>query len=142
MIRLLLIFFLFLLYGNFSSNLNNIVLLSLINIAFYSILKNKNLKFYDYSIFIFNSFLIEVIFDVPLFFTSVILIIPILFMNYIINNFSFHRVIKVFIIFFSSLITLVLLNNKILLNFNFFDYVLLLLIMVSIFVGLVNYGRQ
>ena len=142
MIRLLLIFFLFLLYGNFSSNLNNIVLLSLINIAFYSILKNKNLKFYDYSIFIFNSFLIEVILDVPLFFTSVILIIPTLFMNYIINNFSFHRVIKVFIIFFSSLITLVLLNNKILLNFNFFDYVLLLLIMVSIFVGLVNYGRQ
>jgi len=142
MIRLLLIFFLFLLYGNFSSNLNNIVLLSLINIAFYSILKNKNLKFYDYSIFIFNSFLIEVILDVPLFFTSVILIIPILFMNYIINNFSFHRVIKVLIIFFSSLITLVLLNNKILFNFNFFDYVLLLLIMVSIFVGLVNYGRQ
>ena len=142
MIRLLLIFFLFLLYGNFSSNLNNIVLLSLINIAFYSILKNKNLKFYDYSIFIFNSFLIEVILDMPLFFTSVILIIPILFMNYIINNFSFHRVIKVLIIFFSSLITLVLLNNKILFNFNFFDYVLLLLIMVSIFVGLVNYGRQ
>ena len=142
MIRLLLIFFLFILYGNFSSNLNNIVLLSLINIAFYSILKNKNLKFYDYSIFIFNSFLIEVILDVPLFFTSVILIIPILFMNYIINNFSFHRVIKVLIIFFSSLITLVLLNNKILFNFNFFDYVLLLLIMVSIFVGLVNYGRQ
>ena len=35
-----------------------------------------------------------------------------------------------------------LFNNKILLNFNFFDYVLLLLIMVSIFVGLVNYGRQ
>ena len=27
-------------------------------------------------------------------------------------------------------------------TFNFFDYVLLLLIMVSIFVGLVNYGRQ
>ena len=142
MIRLLLIFFLFLLYGNFSSNLNNIVLLSLINIAFYSIFKNKNLKFYDYSIFIFNSFLIEVILDVPLFFTSVILIIPILFMNYIINNFSFHSVIKVFIIFFSSLITLVLFNYKILFNFNFFDYVLLLLIMVSIFVGLVNYGRQ
>lgn len=142
MIRLLIIFFLFILYGNFSSNLNNIVLLSLINIAFYSILKNKNLKFYDYSIFIFNSFLIEVILDIPLFFTSVILIIPILFMNYIINNFSFHRVIKVLIIFFSSLITLVLFNNKILFNFNFFDYVLLLLIMVSIFVGLVNYGRQ
>ena len=142
MIRLLIIFFLFILYGNFSSNLNNIVLLSLINIAFYSILKNKNLNLYDYLIFIFNSFLIEVILDMPLFFTSVILIIPILFMNYIINNFSFHRVIKVLIIFFSSLITLVLLNNKILFNFNFFDYVLLLLIMVSIFVGLVNYGRQ
>jgi len=142
MIRLLIIFFLFILYGNFSSNLNNIVLLSLINIAFYSILRNKNLNFYDYFIFIFNSFLIEVILDMPLFFTSVILIIPILFMNYIINNFSFHRVIKVLIIFFSSLITLVLLNNKILFNFNFFDYVLLLLIMVSIFVGLVNYGRQ
>lgn len=142
MIRLLIIFFLFILYGNFSSNLNNIVLLSLINIAFYSILRNKNLNFNDYLIFIFNSFLIEVILDMPLFFTSVILIIPILFMNYIINNFSFHRVIKVLIIFFSSLITLVLLNNKILFNFNFFDYVLLLLIMVSIFVGLVNYGRQ
>ena len=142
MIRLLIIFFLFILYGNFSSNLNNIVLLSLINIAFYSILRNKNLNFNDFLIFIFNSFLIEVILDMPLFFTSVILIIPILFMNYIINNFSFHRVIKVLIIFFSSLITLVLLNNKILFNFNFFDYVLLLLIMVSIFVGLVNYGRQ
>ena len=141
MIRLLIIFILFISYGNFSSNINNIVLLSLINIAFYSVLKNKNINFYDYLLFIFTTFMIEVLLDAPLFFSSVILIIPIIIINYIINNFSFHRVIKVFMIFIFSLIILFFLNNKILFNFNFFDYALLVLIMASTFIGLVNNGR-
>ena len=141
MIRFLLVFILFLLYGNFSSNLNNIALLSLINIAFYSVLKDKNLNFFDYLLFIFTTFLIEVLLDTPLFFTSVVLIIPIVFISYIINNFSIHKFIKVFIIFIFSLIVLVFLNYTILFNFNFIDYVLLLLIMASTFVGFVNNGR-
>ena len=141
MIRLLIIFILFISYGNFSSNLNNIALLSLINIAFYSVFKNKNINFYDYLLFIFTTFMIEVLLDAPLFFSSVILIIPIIFISYIINNFSFHRAIKVFMIFIFSLITLFFLNNQILFNFNFFDYALLVLIMASTFIGLVKNGR-
>ena len=141
MIRLLIIFILFILYGNFSPNLNNIALLSLINIALYSVLKNKNLNFNDYLLFIFTTLMIEVLLDAPLFFSSVILIIPIIIISYIINNFSFHRVIKVFMIFIFSLIILFFLNNKILFNFNFFDYALLVLIMASTFIGLVNNGR-
>ena len=41
MIRLLVILFLFIVYGNFNFVLNDIVLLSLINVAFFTTLKEK-----------------------------------------------------------------------------------------------------
>ena len=44
MIRLIFVMILFLIYGNFSFVINDIVVLSLINIAFYTVLKEKNIK--------------------------------------------------------------------------------------------------
>ena len=43
MIRLIFVTLLFLIYGNFSFVINDIVILSLINIAFYTVLKEKNI---------------------------------------------------------------------------------------------------
>ena len=46
MIRLIFVTILFLIYGNFSFVINDIVVLSLINIAFYTVLKEKNINDY------------------------------------------------------------------------------------------------
>ena len=44
MIRLFFVIVLFLIYGNFNFVLNDIVVFSLINIAFFTVLKEKNIK--------------------------------------------------------------------------------------------------
>ena len=51
MIRLIFVALLFLIYGNFSLVINDIVVFSLINIAFYTVLKEKNIKTIDVFIF-------------------------------------------------------------------------------------------
>ena len=53
MIRLIFVTILFLIYGNFSFVINDIVVFSLINIAFYTVLKEKNIKIFDVFIFVF-----------------------------------------------------------------------------------------
>ena len=110
MIRLILIFFLFISFGNFSSSVNNLILLSLINIALFSLLKDKNLDFKDYLIFILSTFVIEILINVPLFISSVVLIIPIILFGFVINNLSMHKIFNSLIIYIISIITLILLN--------------------------------
>ena len=122
MIRLLLIFFLFISFGNFFSPVNNLILLSLINIAFFSLLKDKNLDFKDYLIFILSTFVIEILINVPLFISSVVLIIPIILFGFVINNLSMHKIFNSLIIYIISIITLILLNTQILDNFILSEY--------------------
>ena len=76
MIRILINIFLFILLRNFNYLIDNLLIFSLINIAFYSFLKKKKIDFFDFIIFILSTYLVEVLLDCPLFhFSSVILII-------------------------------------------------------------------
>ena len=142
MIRLILIFFLFISFGNFSSSVNNLILLSLINIAFFSLLKDKNLDFKDYLIFILSTFVIEILINVPLFISSVVLIIPIILFGFVINNLSMHKIFNSLIIYIISIITLILLNTQILENFILSEYLQSLLILIFTYFGYVNYGKK
>jgi len=141
-IRLILIFFLFISFGNFSSPVNNLILLSLINIAFFSLLKDKNLDFKDYLIFILSTFVIEILINVPLFISSVVLIIPIILFGFVINNLSMHKIFNSLIIYIMSIITLILLNTQILDNFILSEYLPSLLILIFTYFGYVNYGKK
>ena len=142
MIRLILIFFLFISFGNFSGSVNNLILLSLINIAFFSLLKDKNLDFKDYLIFILSTFVIEILINVPLFISSVVLIIPIILFGFVINNLSMHKIFNSLIIYIISIITLILLNTQILDNFILSEYLSSLLILIFTYFGYVNYGKK
>ena len=142
MIRLILIFFLFISFGNFSSTVNNLILLSLINIAFFSLLKDKNLDFKDYLIFILSTFVIEILINVPLFISSVVLIIPIILFGFVINNLSMHKIFNSLIIYIISIITLILLNTQILDNYILSEYLPSLLILIFTYFGYVNYGKK
>lgn len=142
MIRLILIFFLFISFGNFFSPVNNLILLSLINIAFFSLLKDKNLNFKDYLIFILSTFVIEILINVPLFISSVVLTIPIILFGFLINNLSMHKIFNSLIIYIMSIITLILLNTQILDNFVLSEYLLSLLILIFTYFGYVNYGKK
>jgi len=142
MTRLVLIFFLFISYGNFSYSINNLVLLTLINIAFFSLLRDKNLNYKDYLIFISCTFFIEILINIPLFISSVVLIIPIILFNYVLNNLSMHKIFNCLIIYILSIITLTLLNTQIITNFLLPDYLLSSLILIFTYAGLTNYGKK
>ena len=83
MIRLFSVLILFLIYGNFSFVINDIVVFSLINIAFYTVLKEKNIKIIDVFIFILSTFVVEVFVGLPILIGIVILFIPLLLLNYL-----------------------------------------------------------
>jgi len=142
MIRIIFIFFLFISYGNFANSINHLILLSLINIAFFSLLKDKNLHIKDYLIFILSTFFIEILINIPLFISSVILIIPIILFSYILNNLSMHKIFNSLIIYISSLITLILLNHQMINDFILTDYLFSLIILIITYIGYLNYGKK
>ena len=123
MIRILLVIILFLTYGNFNIVINDIVIFSLINIAFYTALKEKNIKTIDIFIFILSTFVIEVFVGLPILIGIVVLFIPLLFLNYFINNYNFGLLIKSLIIFLLSFITFYIFDQTImfrLINLQYF----------------------
>ena len=73
MIRLISVAILFLIYGNFSFVINDIVVFSLINIAFFTVLKEKNIKIIDVFIFILSTFVVEVFVGLPILIGIVVL---------------------------------------------------------------------
>ena len=98
MIRLIFVAILFLIYGNFSFVINDIVIFSLINIAFYTALKEKNIKIIDIFIFILSTFVVEVFVGLPILIGIVVLFMPLLLLNYLINNYNFALFIKLSLI--------------------------------------------
>ena len=88
MIRFFFVIILFLIYGNFNFVINDIVLFSLINIAFFTVLKEKNIKIIDIFIFILSTFVVEVFVGLPILIGIVVLFIPLLILNYFINNYN------------------------------------------------------
>ena len=142
MIRLIFVTILFLIYGNFSFVINDIVVFSLINIAFYTILKEKNIKIIDVFIFILSSFVVEVFVGLPILISIVVLFIPLLLLNYFINNYNFALFIKSSIIFLLSFIAFCIFDQTLVFRLLNLQYFISLFILILIFLGLSKYGKE
>ena len=142
MIRLIFVTILFLIYGNFSFVINDIVILSLINIAFYTVLKEKNIKIIDVLIFILSTFVVEVFVGLPILISIVVLFIPLLLLNYFINNYNFALFIKSSIIFLLSLVTFCIFDQTLVFRLLNLQYFISIFILILIFLGLSKYGKE
>ena len=142
MIRIFTIVILFILYGNLNAELNDMVILSLINIAFFTILKEKKIKYIDISIFILSTLLIEVFVSLPILIGFVFLFIPLILINYLINNYNLSIILKSVIIFLLSLITFYILDQNILFRLLNFQYLISIFIIISLFLGFWKYGKK
>ncbi len=142
MIRLFFVIVLFLIYGNFNFVINDIVVFSLINIAFFTVLKEKNIKIIDIFIFILSTFVVEVFVGLPILIGIVVLFLPLLLLNYFINNYNFSTFIKSLIVFLLSFITFFLFDQTIVFRLLNLQYFLCILILIFIFLGLSNYGKE
>ena len=142
MIRLFFVIILFLIYGNFNFVINDIVVFSLINIAFFTVLKEKNIKIIDIFIFILSTFVVEVFVGLPILIGIVVLFIPLLILNYFINNYNFSTLIKSLIVFLLSFIAFFLFDQTIVFRLLNLQYFLCILILTFIFLGLSNYGKE
>ena len=142
MIRLIFVTILFLIYGNFSFIINDIVLFSLINIAFYTVLKEKNIKIIDVFIFILSTFVVEVFVGLPILIGIVVLFIPLLLLNYFINNYNFALLIRSSIIFLLSFIAFSIFDQTLVYRVLNLQYFMSIFILILIFLGLSKYGKE
>ena len=142
MIRLFFLIILFLLYGNFNIVINDIVVFSLISIAFYTFLKEKNIKAIDVFIFILSTFVIEIFVGLPILIGIVVLFIPLLLLNYFINNYNFSLYIKSSIIFILSFVTFCIFDQTIVFRLHNLQYFISIFILILIFLGLSKYGKE
>ena len=142
MIRVLIVFFLFIIYGNINLVVNDLVILSLINIAFYTTLKQKKIGNNDIFILILSFFIIENFVGLPIFMLSVILFIPLILINYFINNLNLSLIIKSLIIFLLSFINLLLIDQTIIFRLLTFQYLTIIFIFTAIYLGLLKYGKE
>ena len=142
MIRLIFVTILFLIFGNFSFVINDIVVLSLINIAFYTVLKEKNIKIIDVIIFVLSTFVVEVFVGLPILIGIVVLFIPLLLLNYFINNYNFALFIKSSIIFLISFIAFCIFDQTLVFRLLNLQYFISIYILILIFVGLSKYGKE
>ena len=142
MIRLIFVTILFLIYGNFSFVINDIAIFSLINIAFYTALKEKNIKIIDVFIFILSTFVVEVFVGLPILIGIVVLFIPLLLLNYFINNYNFALFIKSSIIFLMSFVTFCIFDQTLVFRLLNLQYFISIFILILIFLGLSKYGKE
>ena len=142
MIRLIFVTILFLIYGNFSFVINDIVVFSLINIAFYTVLKEKNIKIIDALIFMLSTFVVEVFVGLPILIGIVVLFIPLLLLNYFINNYNFALFIKSSIIFLMSFVTFCIFDQTLVFRLLNLQYFISIFILILIFLGLSKYGKE
>ena len=142
MIRIITLLFLFLVYGNFNLIINDIVIFSLINIAYFTVLKKKNVNVLDVFIFILSTFIIEVFIGLPILIGIVVLLFPLLLLNYLINNYNFSFYIKSLIIFLLSFGTLCLFDQTIIFRILNIQYLISIIILTFIFLGFSKYGKE
>ena len=142
MIRIFLILVCFLTYGNFSYKFDNLIIFSLINIAFYSFLKEKKISFNDYIIFISSTFIIELFLGLPLLISVVALSFPLLAISYFINNFSIHFSFVSIFLFIISLDTFYFLYPEIFIIMRLEDYTYCLLVLICLNIGLRLDGKK
>ena len=142
MIRIFFVIILFLVYGNFNFVINDIVLFSLINIAFFAVLKERNIKINDIFIFTLSTFVVEVFVGLPILICIVVMLIPLLLLNYLINNYNLSIYIKSLIIFVLSFIAFFSFDQTIIFRLLNLQYFMSILILTFIFLGLSNYGKE
>ena len=142
MIRIITLLFLFLVYGNFNLIINDMVIFSLINIAYFTVLKKKNVSLLDIFIFILSTFIIEVFIGLPILIGIVVLLFPLLLLNYLINNYNFSFYIKSLIIFLISFTTLYIFDQTIIFRILNTQYLISIIILTFIFLGFSRYGKE
>tara|TARA_Y100001958_G_C20905516_1_gene325839 strand:+ start:254 stop:646 length:393 start_codon:yes stop_codon:yes gene_type:complete len=129
-------------YGNFNIAINDIVVFSLINIAFYSILKERKFKNMDIFLFILCSIVIEIFVGFPFLLGFVTLFIPLVLISYFINNLNLALILKSLIIFLLSFILICFIEQTIFLRLLNFQYLISILILIIINFGLYKYGKE
>ena len=142
MIRIFFILACYLTYGNFSYAFDNLIIFSLINIAFYSFLKEKKISFNDFVIFISSTFIIELFLGLPLFISVVALSLPLLAIGYFINNFSIHFSFVSIFLFILSLVTIYFLYPEIFIIMSLEDYIYFFLVLIFLNIGLGLDGKK
>ena len=142
MIRLFLILVCYLTYGNFSYAFDNLIIFSLINIAFYSFLKEKKINFNDFIIFITSTYIIELFLGLPLFISVVTLSLPLIAISYFINNFSIHFSFISIFLYILSLVTFYFLYPKIFIIMKLEDYIYYFLVLIFLNIGLRLDGKK
>ena len=142
MIRIFLIIFCFLSFGNFNYLIDNLLIFSLINIAFYSFLKEKKIDLFDFIIFILSTYLVELFLGLPLFISVVAISLPLLALSYFINNYSLHYSINSIFIFILSLMTFYLLYPELFMILKIKDYIPYFLVLIFLSIGLRLDGKE
>ncbi len=142
MVRLFLIMICFLSYGNFNYQVDSLIIFSLINIAFYSFLKEKKIAFSDFIIFILSTYVIELFLGLPLFISVVILSLPLLALSYFINNFSIHYSIVSFFIYLFSLVAFYFLYTEIFKILKIGEFLILFLVLIFVNIGMRSDGKE
>ena len=142
MVRIFLVIFCFLSYGNFNYLVDNLLIFSLINIGFYSFLKEKKLDLFDFIIFILSTYLVELFLGLPLFISVVTFSLPLLALSYIINNFSVHYIINSIFIFILSLLIFYFLYPEVVMTLKIKDYLLYFLVLIFLSIGLRLDGKE
>ena len=142
MIRIFLIIFSFIIYGNLSFPIDDIVIFSLINIAIFSILKERKIQINDFFIYVLSSLFIELLIGLPLFISSSLLILPIILFSYLLNNLSMHFIFNSIAIFMSSLFIIFILDQTIINRLLDIQYLISIIILISIYVGLTSRGKE
>ena len=142
MIRIFLIIFSFIIYGNLSFPIDDIVIFSLINIAIFSILKERKIQINDFFIYVLSSLFIEILIGLPLFISSSLIILPIILFSYLLNNLSMHFIFNSIAIFISSLFIIFILDQTIINRLLDIQYLISIIILISIYVGLTSRGKE
>ena len=142
MIRMFLILVCYLVYGNISYTLDNLLIFSLINIAFYSFLKKKKINFNDFIIFITSTYIIELFVGLPLFISVVALSLPLMAISYFVNNFSIHYLFVSIFLFMLSLVAFYFLYPKIFIMMKWEDYIYYFLVLIFLNIGLRADGKK
>ncbi len=142
MIRLFLILLLFLIYGNLNLISNDIIIFSLINIAFYSMIKQKKINNLDIALFILSSLVIEIFVGLPILIGIVFLFLPLIYLNKLINNYNFSIFIKSLLIFTLSLVPLFILDQSLVLRLLNMQYFIVILVFIFIYLGFFIYGKE
>ena len=142
MIRILLIIFSFVIYGNLSFPIDDIVIFSLINIAIFSILKERKIQINDFFIYVLSSLFIEILIGLPLFISSSLIILPIILFSYLLNNLSMHFIFNSIAIFTSSIFIIFNLDQSIIYRILDIQYLTSIIILISIYVGLMSRGKE